>query len=124
MKTLNKVQLIGHLGRDPEMRYTQNGTAVCTLSLATNRYRNSADGQGQEDTEWHRVVLWDKLAETVNTYLRKGSKVYLEGRLQSRKWKDAQGQDHTTVEVVATEMIMLDGSNGAGRRPAEEATVE
>jgi single-strand DNA-binding protein len=117
---INKVILIGNLGADPEIRYTQNGTPVATFSLATTERRKGQDGQVQELTEWHRIVAWQRLAEICGEYLSKGSKVYIEGRLQTRKWKDQSGNDRYTTEIVAREMKMLSprpassGSGGAG----------
>jgi single-strand DNA-binding protein len=121
-RSLNKVTLIGRLGRDPEMRYTASGTAVCTFTLATNRFRQGQDGSPQEDTDWHTVVTWDKLAETCNQFLSKGRLVYVEGALQTRSWEQ-DGQKRYKTEVVAREMIILDtkdrgeqfGGNGHGR---------
>lgn len=104
---INKVILIGNLGADPEIRYTQNGTPVATFSLATTERRKGQDGQLQEMTEWHRIVAWQRLAEICGEYLSKGSKVYIEGRLQTRKWKDQGGNDRYTTEIVAREMKML-----------------
>jgi single-strand DNA-binding protein len=117
-KTLNKVTLLGHVGRDPEMRYTASGAAVTSFTVATNRMTRAADGSSQEETEWHPVVAWDKLAETCNQYLHKGSKVYIEGRLQTRSWEQ-DGQKRYKTEIIAYEMIMLDSrqegaANGAG----------
>ena len=121
-RSLNKVTLIGRLGRDPEMRYTASGTAVCTFTLATNRFRQGTDGTPQEDTDWHTIVTWDKLAETCNSFLSKGRLVYVEGSLQTRSWEQ-DGQKRYKTEVVAREMIILDnkdrgegyGGNGQGR---------
>jgi len=115
---LNKVQIIGNLGADPEMRYTPSGSAVTNFRVAVSRMRRGADGNNVDETEWFRVVAWDsagyKLAEICNEYLRKGSKVYVEGRLQSRKYTDKDGVERTSVEIVANEMLMLDGrSDGA-----------
>ncbi|KPV41082.1 single-stranded DNA-binding protein [Thiohalorhabdus denitrificans] len=114
---VNKVILIGNLGRDPEIRYTTNGNAVANISLATTRRYRGRDGQQQEETEWHRVVMFSRLAEIAGEYLRKGSQVYIEGRLQTRKWQDNNGQDRYSTEVVANEMQMLGGggSGGGGR---------
>ncbi len=112
---LNKVMIIGHLGRDPEMRYTPSGRPVTTFSVATNRSWTTSDGERKTDTEWFNVVAWNKLAEICNQYLVKGQQVYIEGRLQSRRWEDSTGTKHTSVEVVANEMIML-----GDRRPDEE----
>lgn len=106
--SLNKVQLIGNLTRDPELRYTPSGTAVCNFTIATNRQWTDDQGQKQEDVEFHRVVAWGKLAEICGQYLNKGKKVYSEGRLQTRKWTTPEGEDKYTTEVVLNEMIMLD----------------
>ncbi len=125
-RTLNKVQLIGRLGATPEMRYTSAGTAVVTFNLATNRFIPGQNGQeSHEDTDWHRIVLWEKLAETANEYLQKGSQVYIEGRLQTRTWDDQQGQKRYTTEIVASQMIMLDSKphadDASGSREAAPA---
>jgi len=111
---VNKVILIGNLGQDPEVRYMPNGGAVCNITVATSEtWKDKNTGEQQEKTEWHRVVLFRRLGEIAGEYLKKGSKVYLEGRLQTRKWQDQQGQDRYTTEIVADEMQMLD-SRGAG----------
>jgi single-strand DNA-binding protein len=104
---LNKLMIIGHLGRDPEMRYTPSGRPVTTFSVATSRSWHSADGDRHEETEWFNVVAWGNLAEICNQHLHKGQQVYVEGRLQTRRWEDAEGNKHFTTEVVAKEMIML-----------------
>jgi single-strand DNA-binding protein len=104
---LNKVMVIGHLGRDPEMRYTPSGRPVTTFSVATSRSWHSADGERHEETEWFNVVAWGSLAEICNQHLRKGHQVYVEGRLQTRRWEDGEGNKHFTTELVAKEMIML-----------------
>ncbi len=104
---LNKLMIIGHLGRDPEMRYTPSGKPVTTFSVATSRTWHSADGERHEDTEWFNVVAWGGLAEICNQHLQKGMQVYVEGRLQTRRWEDAEGNKHFTTELVAKEMIML-----------------
>ena len=104
---LNKLMIIGHLGRDPEMRYTPSGKPVTTFSVATSRTWHSADGERHEDTEWFNVVAWGGLAEICNQHLQKGMQVYVEGRLQTRRWEDADGNKHFTTELVAKEMIML-----------------
>jgi single-strand DNA-binding protein len=104
---MNKIMLIGNLGRDPEMNYTPNGTAVTRFSLAVNRVTKSASGERQEETQWFNIVAWQKLAETCNTYLHKGSKIFIEGRLQTRKYTDNSGIERTTVEVIASGMEML-----------------
>jgi len=104
---INKVILIGNLGSDPEIRYTQSGTAVASLSVATTRKWKDKDGQKQEETEWHRVNVWAQKAEFCGNYLKKGSKVYVEGRLQTRKWKDQDNKDRFTTEIVAEELQNL-----------------
>lgn len=104
---LNKVMIIGHLGRDPEMRYTPSGRPVTTFSVATTRSWNTANGERREETEWFNVVAWGSLAEICNQYLRKGQQVYLEGRLQTRRWDDQEGKKHFATELVAKEMIVL-----------------
>ena len=105
---LNKVLLIGNLGRDPEMKYTQQGTPITNFSIAVSRSRKSPDGQFIDETEWFRIIAWEKLAETCNEYLRKGSKVYIEGRLQTREYTTQDGQQRQSIEVVANEMLILD----------------
>jgi single-strand DNA-binding protein len=104
---LNKLMIIGHLGRDPEMRYTPSGRPVTTFSVATSRSWHSADGERHEETEWFNVVAWGSLAEICNQHLHKGQQVYVEGRLQTRRWEDTDGNKHYTTELVAKEMIML-----------------
>ncbi len=112
---VNKVILIGNLGADPEVRYSPSGSAVTNTRLATtDSWRDRQTGEQQERTEWHRVVFFGKLAEIAGEYLRKGSKVYVEGRLQTRKWQGQDGQDRYTTEVVANDMQMLDGRGGGG----------
>ncbi len=104
---LNKVMIIGHLGRDPEMRYTPSGKPVTTFTVATSRSWNSTDGERHTETEWFNVVAWGNLAEICKQYLVKGQQVYVEGRLQTRRWEDNDGVKHTSVEIVANEMMML-----------------
>ncbi len=117
---INKVILIGNLGADPETRYTANNTAVCTFSLATHeQWRDKQSGEQKENTEWHRVVMFGKLGEVGGEYLRKGSKVYIEGRLQTRKWQGQDGQDRYTTEIVANDMQMLDSRGGSA--PMDES---
>lgn len=115
---INKAILIGNLGADPEIRYTQSGTQVATFNVATTERWKGQDGQMQESTEWHRVVAWARLAEICGEYLNKGSKVYIEGRIQTRKWQDQSGVDRYTTEIVAREMKMLSprggGAGGGG----------
>jgi len=104
---MNKIMLIGNLGRDPEMSYTPSGTAVTKFSLAVNRVTKSATGDRQEETEWFNIVAWNRLAETCNTYLRKGSKVFVDGRLSLRKYTDKNNVERTSVEVILNDMEML-----------------
>jgi single-strand DNA-binding protein len=116
MASVNKVILVGNLGRDPEIRYTQQGTAVANFSLATTNRFKSRSGEMEERTEWHRIVAWDKLAEICGQYLAKGRQVYIEGRLQTREWEDKDGNKRSTTEVVAQTMQML------GRREGQSST--
>ncbi len=112
---INKVILIGNLGQDPETRFMPSGGAVTNCTLATSdSWKDKSSGQMQERTEWHRVVFFNRLAEIAGEYLKKGSKVYIEGRLQTRKWQDNSGQDKYTTEIVANEMQMLDSRGGSG----------
>jgi single-strand DNA-binding protein len=111
---INKAILIGNLGADPEIRYTQSGTQVATFNVATTERRKGQDGQVQESTEWHRIVAWQRLAEICGEYLHKGSRVYIEGKIQTRKWKDQSGVDRYTTEIVAREMKMLSPRGGEG----------
>lgn len=104
---LNKVMIIGNLGRDPEMRYTPSGRPVTTFSIATSRSWKSSEGERRTETEWFNIVAWGSLAEICNQYLKKGQQVYIEGRLQTRRWEDDDGNKRSTTEVVAREMIML-----------------
>jgi single-strand DNA-binding protein len=112
---INKVILVGNLGNDPDVRYTANGAAVSNISIATaESWKDKDTGEQQERTEWHRVVFFGRLAEIVAEYLKKGSQVYVEGRLQTRKWQDKDGNDRYTTEIVANEMQMLGSRSGAG----------
>jgi single-strand DNA-binding protein len=112
---INKVILVGHLGSDPETRYMPSGGAVTNLRIATSEsWRDKTSGEQQERTEWHRVVFFGRLAEIVGEYLKKGSQVYVEGRLQTRKWQDKDGNDRWTTEIVANDMQMLGGRGGNG----------
>ncbi|MEE9277155.1 MAG: single-stranded DNA-binding protein [Dehalococcoidia bacterium] len=113
MANLNKVQIIGRLGQDPEMRFTANGRAVSTLNVAVNRNYTTQDGERREETEWVRVVAWARLAELASQYLTKGRLVYVEGRLQTRQWEDQEGQRRYTTEVVAQDIQFLDRAEGA-----------
>jgi len=108
-KDLNKVMIIGHVGADPELRFTPQGTPVTTFRVAAGRQWKDASSTTHEETEWFRVVVWNKLAEVCNTALTKGSRVYIEGRVQTRTWKDQAGQDRYMTEVVVSEVILLDG---------------
>lgn len=121
---VNKVILIGNLGNDPEVRYMPNGKAVANITVATSEVWKDQQGQQQERTEWHRCTMYDRLGEIAGEYLKKGSKVYLEGKLQTRKWQDQQGQDRYTTEIIVSEMQMLEyrqagagagAGNGAGQ---------
>lgn len=114
--SLNRVMIIGNLGRDPELRYTTRGNAVCNFTVAVNRPgRTDENGQrAADETEWFSVVAWDKLAETCNQFLSKGRKVYVEGRLQTRSWEGQDGQQRSRVEIVATNMVMLDSKGSQG----------
>ena len=118
-RSLNKVELIGNLTRDPELRYTPTGAAVCTIGLATNRYWTTESGEKKEETEFHRVVAWNKLAELCSQLLVKGRKIYVEGRLRTNTWQTADGQPRSTTEIVIEDMIILDS-----RRPVPAGTVE
>ena len=117
-RSLNKVQLIGNLTRDPDLRYTPQGTAVCTLGLATNRSWDTESGEKKEDTEFHRLVAWNKLAELCSQLLFKGRKIFIEGRLQTRQWQAQDGAQRQTTEIVVSDMIILDS-----RRAPGEGTV-
>ncbi len=115
MASVNKVILIGNLGRDPEVRYTPNGSAVCNVSVATTRnWKNKDSGERQEETEWHRVVFFDRLAEIAGEYLKKGRPVYVEGRLRTRKWTDKDGVEKYTTEIFAEQMQLLGSREGSG----------
>jgi len=117
MGSVNKVILVGNLGRDAELRYTPGGAAVATLNLATTEVFKDREGQKKEDTQWHRVILWGKTAETLQDYLTKGKQIYVEGKLQTRKWKDKDGNDKYTTEVRGDRVVLLSGGGrgeGAG----------
>ncbi len=121
---INKVILIGNLGSDPEVRYMPNGAPVATLAVATSEsWKDKQTGERQERTEWHRVACFNRLGEIAGEYLRKGSKVYIEGSLRTRKWQDQQGQDRYTTEIIANELQMLDGRSGAGQSPAYQPSA-
>jgi single-strand DNA-binding protein len=115
MASINKVILIGNLGRDPEVRYTPNGAAICNVTIATSRnWKDKNSGERMEETEWHRVVFYDRLAEIAGEYLKKGRPVYVEGRLKTRKWQDKDGVEKYTTEIIADQMQMLGGRDGGG----------
>ena len=117
---VNKAIIVGTLGQDPEVRYTANGSAVANLSVATNEtWKDRQTGEAQERTEWHRIVMFGKLAEIAQQYLKKGSQAYFEGRIQTRKWQDQSGNDRYSTEIVANEMQMLGGRGGGGGAPME-----
>jgi single-strand DNA-binding protein len=115
MGSVNKVILVGNLGRDAELRYTPGGAAVATLNLATTEVWNDKGGQRQENTEWHRIVLWGKQAESLQEYLTKGKQIYVEGRLQTRQWDDKDGNKKYTTEIKADRITLLGGGGGGGR---------
>jgi single-strand DNA-binding protein len=120
-KDLNKVMVIGRLGADPEMRYTPSGSPVTTFRVATSRQWKDGNGETREETEWFNMVAWNKLAEICNQYLSKGTRVYIEGRLQTRSWEDQQsGQTRYRTEVITSDMIILDGREGRPGRDVEE----
>jgi len=123
-RSLNKVMIIGNLGRDPEMRYTASGKPITTFSVATSRTWVTSDGDRREATEWFNVVAWGRLAEICNQYLVKGRQVYVEGRLQSRNWEDAEGKRHTAVEVIANKMIMLGERHSSGDNTPDDQNTE
>lgn len=124
MSSLNKVMLIGRLGQDPEVRYTQSNTAVATLNLATNERYKDGNGEYQDKTEWHRVVAWGRTAEICQQYLTKGSMIYVEGPLQTREWEDKQGQKRYTTEVKALQMTMLDSRRSGGGGMSEMPSAQ
>jgi single-strand DNA-binding protein len=117
---LNKVMIIGKLGRDPEMRYTPSGRPVTSFSVATSRTWTTSDGERHTETEWFNIVAWGNLAEICNQYLSKGQRVYVEGRLQTRRWEGNDGNKHTSTEIVANEMIMLDDRRDSSQTDEDE----
>jgi single-strand DNA-binding protein len=123
-RSLNKVMIIGYLGREPEMRYTSSGKAVTTFSVAANRSWSSSSGERHEETEWFTIVAWGNLAEICKQHLSKGSQVYIEGRLQTRRWEDSEGKKHAAVEVVANEMIQLGEKKESGGASASAPVDE
>ena len=124
MGSVNKVILVGNLGRDPELRYTSGGTAVATLNMATTDVWTDKSGQRQERTEWHRVVVWDKTAKMVSEYLEKGRQCYIEGRLQTRQWDDRDGNKRYTTEVRADRVVLLSGRGGEPGRGREAGGMQ
>ena len=119
---INKAIIIGNLGADPEIRYTQSGSQVATFNVATSERWRDQSGTMQESTEWHRIVAWQRLAEICGEYLHKGSRVYIEGRIQTRKWQDQSGNDRYTTEIVAREMKMLDRrESGSGTMGSQDS---
>jgi single-strand DNA-binding protein len=122
MGSVNKVILVGNLGRDAELRYTPGGAAVATINLATTEVWNDKSGQRQEKTEWHRVVLWGKTAESLAEYLTKGKQIYVEGRLQTRQWDDKDGNKRYTTEIRGDRVVLLGG--GGGRAPSMDRGTE
>lgn len=117
MSSVNKAILIGNLGKDPEIRYLPNGDQVCNITLATSeKYKDKATGEAKENTEWHRVVFFGKLAEVCGQYLQKGKKIYVEGRIRTNKWQDKDGSDRYTTEIIGNEMKMLGGKDDGGGR--------
>lgn len=124
MASLNKVMLIGNLGKDPEVRYTTSGQAVASFSIATTeKFKNKQSGEWDEKTEWHRITLWGKQAEIAGEYLAKGKTVYIEGRLQTRKWTDRDGNERYTTEIIGDRMQMLGGKGDGGGRRADAGGV-
>ncbi len=127
MGSVNKVILVGNLGRDAELRYTPGGAAVATLNMATTEVFKDREGQKKEDTQWHRVILWGKTAETLQDYLTKGKQIYVEGKLQTRKWKDKDGNDKYTTEIRGDRVVLLGGGSrgdGGGSRGGSAPTEE
>jgi single-strand DNA-binding protein len=123
-RSLNRVQLIGNLTRDPELRYTPNGTAVCSFSIATNRNWTTDTGEKKEEVEFHRIVAWNKLAELCSQFLTKGRKVFVEGRLQTRQWNAQDGTQKQTTEIIISDMILLDSKRQVDQEQASEEPEE
>jgi single-strand DNA-binding protein len=121
--SFNKIILVGNLGRDPELRYTPQGTPVCDFSMATNERRKDKGGEMQDVVTWFRITMWGRMAETASQYLTKGRQVYIEGRLRLEEWKDRDGKDRTTLEVHATDMQFIGGGNKDEDRPATKAAA-
>src|SRR5262245_30837497 len=126
MGSVNKAILVGNLGRDAEMRFTAGGTPVATVSLATTERYNDRDGNKKEDTQWHRIVIWGKTAESLHEYLTKGKQIYVEGRIQTREWTDKEGKQNKTTEIRADRIVLLGGGGGSveGRGPRAASRYE
>jgi len=129
MASLNQASIIGNVGADPDCRSTQSGVAVASFSVATSdKWKDKTTGEAKERTEWHRVVVWDKLAEIVEKYVRKGSKIFVQGKLQTRKWTDSNGTERYTTEIVVSgfdaKVVLLDKANGGGRPPPPDKAPE
>jgi len=127
MGSVNKAILVGNLGRDAEMRFTSGGTPVATVSLATTERFTDREGQKREDTQWHRIVIWGKTAETLHEYLTKGKQIYVEGRIQTREWTDKEGKQNKTTEIRADRIVLLGGgggSRGGGMAPSRDRYEE
>lgn len=125
MRGVNKVILVGNIGQDPDVRYMPNGKAVTNLRIATSeQWKDKQTGDKQERTEWHSVVLFDKLGEIAGQYLKKGSQVYVEGKLQTRKWQDKEGKDRYSTEIIASEMQMLGGRQQSDERPQRKSQAK
>lgn len=123
MAGVNKVLIVGNLGQEPEVRYSNNGSAIANISVATSdSWKDKNTGERQERTEWHRIVMFNRLGEIAGEYLKKGSKVYIEGKLQTRKWQDQQGNDRYSTEIVADQMQMLDGREGGANPQSASST--
>jgi len=118
MGSVNKAILVGNLGRDAEMRFTAGGTPVATVSLATTERFTDREGQKREDTQWHRIVIWGKTAESLHEYLTKGKQIYVEGRIQTREWTDKEGKPQKTTEIRADRVVLLSSGGGGGERPS------
>jgi single-strand DNA-binding protein len=124
MGSVNKAILVGNLGRDAEMRFTAGGTPVATVSLATTEKWKDRDGQAKEDTQWHRIVIWGKTAESLHEYLTKGKQIYVEGRIQTREWTDKEGKPAKTTEIRADRIVLLGGGGGGGPRASRDRYAE
>jgi single-strand DNA-binding protein len=124
MGSVNKAILVGNLGRDAEMRFTAGGTPVATVSLATTERFTDREGQKREDTQWHRIVIWGKTAESLHEYLTKGKQIYVEGRIQTREWTDKEGKPQKTTEIRADRIVLLGGGGDRASRPARERFAE